>query len=156
MLIQKPFICYNERLQGEFVPAALGCTHFPSLNSSDCTRRLLQSSPREPDTAKDSWEPLKQRQQMASAPSPSSGTTAQGVEHTHGSCYHFCLVRQFKLYQENSLLIKLEKRPRHEAEPITPWARKRKLADKIIKLQSVLQRKPNFFTLKRPCSFLLR
>lgn len=133
------------------MPAALGCAHFPSLNSSDCSRRLLQSSPREPDTAKDSGEPLKQRQQMASvsAQCPSSVITAQGLEHTHGSSYHFCLVRQFKLYQENSLFIKLEKRPRHEAEPITPWARKRKLADKITKLQSVLQRKPDFFTLKK-------
>lgn len=146
------------------MPAASGCAHFPSINSSDRTRRLLQSSPREPDTAKDSGEPLKQRQQVASAPIPSSVITVQGLEHTHGSCYHFCLVRQFKLYQENSLFIKLDKGPRHKPEPITPWLKKRKLADKIFKLQSVFQRKPNFFTLKRywiehtngPCSFQLR
>lgn len=101
------------------------------------------------DAAKGSGERLKHKQWMASVPSPSSVTTAQGLELTHGSCYHFCLVRQLNLYQENSLFIKLEKRLRHEPEPITPWVRKRKLADKFIKLQSVLQQKPNFFTLKR-------
>lgn len=52
---------YKEWLQWEFLPAALGYAHFPSRNSSDCTRRLLQSSPREPDAAKESGEPLKQR-----------------------------------------------------------------------------------------------
>lgn len=148
----------------ESVPAASGCAHLPSPNSSDHTRRLLQSSPREPDAAKDSGGPWKQRQQMASAPIPSSVITVQGLEHTHGSHYHFCLVKQFKLYQKNSLFITLEKRPRHKPEPITPWLRKRKLADKIVKLQAVFQRKAIFFTLKRYwiqhrnslCSFQLR
>lgn len=67
---------------------------------------------------KSQGEPLKHRQRMASVPSPSSVTTAQGLEHTHGSCYPFCLVRQFNLYPESSLFIKLEKRQRHEPEPI--------------------------------------
>lgn len=63
------------------MPAASGCAHFPSLNPPDRTRRLLQSSLKEPDAAKESGGTFKTQAEDGQCPQSqlsdhSSGTRA--------------------------------------------------------------------------------